>query len=89
MNRHERRARKASGLSDASPASQDVNAASPVPAERPGVLLKLFSRILLGNWVLKRVNHPDLLTILLQIAEQTGRTDAVVQITTKLHVLNR
>ena len=89
MNRHERRARKASGLSEQSPQPTAPDSLASVPPGQPSFLLKAFSRLLLANWVLKRVNHPDLLGILLQIAEQTGRTDAVVQLTTKLHLLQR
>ena len=89
MNRHQRRARKASGVSEGSGQPTTADTLTPVALGQPSFLLKAFSRLLLANWVLKRVNHPDLLGILLQIAEQTGRTDAVVQLTTKLHLLQR
>jgi hypothetical protein len=89
MNRHQRRAQKASGVSGVSGQPTTADTLTPVPQGQPSFLLKAFGRLLLANWVLKRVNHPDLLVILLQIAEQTGRTDAVVQLTTKLHLLQR
>ncbi len=89
MNRHERRARKASGVGAESPQPATTGNFETIPPGKPSFLLKAFSRLLLANWVLKRVNHPDLLGILLQIAEQTGRTEAVVQLTTKLHLLQR
>jgi hypothetical protein len=89
MNRHERRAAAKKG-GDAS-----VGAVEPAPQRNldappaPSLALRLVARVLLADWVLKRVHHPDLLAILLQIAQQVARADVVARITTALHSVPR
>lgn len=51
---------------------------------RPGLLLRMFSGILLTSWVIKRVQHPDVLVIMQQLARQTGRTEAAELVSAKL-----
>ncbi len=81
MNRHERRAnaKTADRQRDGS-----VGTPSPVPT-KSNLALRVMARILLARWVLKRVHHPDLLAILLQVAHQVGRTDAIAALTVKLY----
>jgi len=83
MNRHTRRANKTSGPTEGqkvAPAASQM----PLSTSRPGLLLRLFSGVLLARWVIKRVNHPDVLAILRQLAQQTGRTDAADFLSSKL-----
>lgn len=81
MNRHQRRAN--AKTADRQP-DGSVGTPSPV-ASKPSFALRIVARILLARWVLKRVHHPDLLTILLQVAHQVGRTDAIAALTVKLY----
>jgi hypothetical protein len=50
----------------------------------PGLFLRLISRILLSGWVLKRVQHGQVLALLADLAGQVGRTDVLIQIHEKL-----
>lgn len=54
-----------------------------VPAST-GLLLRITARVLLSSWVLKRVEHPNVLAILRELAGQVGRMDAMMQIQEKL-----
>jgi hypothetical protein len=87
MNRQQRRA------AAKSPTSPQESVGTPQQnagiAGSPSLALRLISRLLLSAWVLRRVHHPDLLGLLLQVAQQVGRTDAVVQLTTKLYSSQR
>jgi hypothetical protein len=51
--------------------------------------LRFFSRILLSNWVLKRVSHRDVVSVLLQVAKQSGRADAAARLTAKRAAADR
>jgi len=55
----------------------------PVPASG-GFFLRLIARFLLSRWVVKRVQHPHVLSILSDLAGQAGRMDAMMQIQEKL-----
>jgi hypothetical protein len=66
-----------------------ATSAPTAPRAKPGIALRLFSRLLLANWLIKRVHHPDIIGLLLQIAEQAGRSDAVAQLTLKLYAAPR
>jgi hypothetical protein len=79
MNRHERRA----SAKQVKPEGTPIAAPQPGLPQRPGLGLRLFARILLSQWVLKRVHHPDIVRILMQVAQQVGRTDAIAQLTVK------
>jgi len=48
------------------------------------LLLRMTSRFLLSSWVLKRVEHPNVLAVLRDLAGQAGRMDAMMQIQEKL-----
>lgn len=37
--------------------------------------MRIFAKVLLSQWVLKRVNHPDLRRVLASMAVQAGRPD--------------
>ena len=72
--------------------NRDTKSGSAAPgqvATRPGFLLRVFSGILLTRWVIKRVQHPDVLVIMQQLARQTGRTDAAELVTTKLRAFTK
>ncbi len=56
-------------------------------AQRPGIVVRLVARVMLAGWVLKRVSHPTVLTLLAEVARQTGRKDIVVQLDKKLQAL--
>lgn len=81
MNRHQRRA--SAKTADRQP-DGSVGTPSPIPT-KSNLALRVMARILLARWVLKRVHHPDLLAILLQVAHQVGRTDAIAALTVKLY----
>ena len=81
MNRHQRRA---SAKTADRQADGSVGTPSPIPT-KSNLALRVMARILLARWVLKRVHHPDLLAILLQVAHQVGRTDAIAALTVKLY----
>ncbi len=83
MNRHTRRANKKGEQTETS-ASVPSPPQTAVAMARPGLLLRVFSGVLLARWVLKRVNHPDILVILRQLAQQTGRTEAAEFLSVKL-----
>lgn len=52
--------------------------------EKPSLFLRFISRVLLSGWVLKRVQHGQVLAVLADLAGQTGRTDVLLQIHEKL-----
>jgi len=80
MNRHTRRANEKAGTDNDAPVSPQA----PVATNRPGLLLRVFAGILLTRWVIKRVQHPDVLVIMRQLAQQTGRADAAELLSAKL-----
>lgn len=49
-----------------------------------GFGLRFIARILLSGWVLRRVQHGQVLSLLADLAGQVGRTDVLVQIHEKL-----
>ena len=73
MNRHKRRA---AGKQPA-PATLPAPAIAPVVgySGKPGFVLRMFAKVLLSKWVLKRVNHSDIRRVLASLAAQAGRTD--------------
>ncbi len=91
MNRQQRRAaesRQRRGVSPgrdggdmSDPAQPDSGASDP---PRPGLMLRLTSKILLSGWVLRRVRHPQVLAMLREVARQSGRADIVDSLTQRL-----
>jgi len=79
MNRHERRVSAKQVKLEGTPAATPSSG----PVQRPGLALRIFARILLSQWVLNRVHHPDIVRILMQMAQQVGRTDAIAQLAVK------
>lgn len=75
MNRHKRRA----AAKQPKPAPTVAPAPSAAPAEvyasRPGLALRVFAKVLLSTWVLKRVSHPDVRKVLASLAAQAGRPE--------------
>lgn len=55
---------------------------------RPGFLLRVAARLLLSPFAIRRVNHPHVLNLLGDVARQSGRMDALLQIQAKLRVLD-
>jgi hypothetical protein len=55
---------------------------SPVVANagKPGLVLRIVAGVLCSGFVLKRVEHPDVLVMLSELARQAGRMDAVLKI---------
>ncbi len=86
MNRHKRRANARTDKAEGPPVATSPGIAKPAPVatSSPGVLLRVFGGLLLSTWVIKRVNHPDVLIVLRQLAQQTGRTEAANLLATKL-----
>ncbi len=87
MNRHTRRANETTKTETANITQPPAQAS--VATARPGLLLRVFAGILLTRWVIKRVQHPDVLVILQQLAQQTGRPDAAELLSTKLRAFTR
>jgi len=92
MNRRHRRATaKQDRVSDAAGTANytpdaGVTPVAPivgVPASS-SLLLRMTSRVLLSSWVLRRVEHPNVLAILGDLASQVGRMDVMMQIQEKL-----
>lgn len=75
MNRHKRRA----AAKQPQPAPTIAPAPGAAPADvysgRPGLVLRMFAKILLSDWVLKRVRHPDVRRVLASLAAQAGRPE--------------
>lgn len=90
MNRRYRRASAKQEKVQANPATpyapDGVTPTVPIVAKQssPGLFLRVVSRILLSGWVLKRVQHGQVLALLGDLAGQVGRTDALMQIHEKL-----
>lgn len=83
MNRRHRRA--SAKQEKAQPAYNpdgSVAPAAPIVAkpESAGLGLRIASRLLLSKWVLKRVQHRQVLGVLAELAAQSGRTDALMLI---------
>jgi len=90
MSRRDRRAmtKKNRAHGSASPAQRGFTpqpAAGPV--QPPSLALRFFARLLLARWILTRVNHPDIVRVLLQVAHQVGRDDAIAILATKTNLV--
>lgn len=88
MNRKDRRsAAKQDKERIAKLPGSPVSLTAPIVAkpERAGFMLRAMARILLSQWVLKRINHPAALYALSQIAQQAGRMDVLTQLDRKLN----
>ncbi|MBX7198918.1 MAG: hypothetical protein K1X51_06030 [Rhodospirillaceae bacterium] len=77
MNRHKRRAAAKQAQSTPEPGAALPQAVAPVetPFGKPGLVLRMFAKILLSDWVLKRVHHPDVRRALASLAAQAGRLE--------------
>ena len=85
MNRRDRRAAKKTPTPEPSAPGKPLPMAPVVAAdERPGVLLRVFARLLLSSFVVKRTNNPQVLRMLREVARQAGRMDALLRIQAKL-----
>lgn len=92
MNRKERRAAEKQDQERPRNISQPgVDGIAPIVAKPENVsfALRVSARILLSDWVLKRVNHPHVLLALSQLAEQSGRMDALMKLDHKLRQSNQ
>lgn len=88
VNRQERRANeKKEKLVKGDPSAPLPTMPVVGAAQRPGIVVRAFAKVLLAGWVLKRVSHPTVLSLLAEIARQTGRKDIVVQLDKKLQAL--
>ena len=81
MNRHDRLTAEKQGHTPGPTTATPGNAGA---ATRPSLALRIVSKALLAKWVLDRVHHPDLIAILIQVAHQVGRADAIARLTVKL-----
>jgi hypothetical protein len=70
MNRKQRRQAKVLNK----PASA-TSAAALAPITPPGLLLRVFAKVVLSPWVLNRVQHPDVEHALAGIADQVGKPE--------------
>ena len=74
MNRQQRRA-AAKSKSKGSPRPEDRKVPENSTAAKPGLVLRLFAKIVLTPWVLNRVKHADVERLLAGVAVQTGRPE--------------
>lgn len=88
MNRHDRRSADRAGR-------QSENVVPPAPAAaladgvKPRFFLRLVSGILLSNFVLNRVHHPQVLKLLREVAKESRRTDAMLKIQARMSMPSR
>lgn len=74
MNRHKRRAAAKQVQTTPAPDSAAAPLTEVYP-DKPGLVLRVFATVLLSNWVLKRVHHPDIRRVLGSLAAQAGRPE--------------
>lgn len=95
MNRRTRRSaeKKAKNTPTTTPVSAPNKPlpTAPVVADpgRPGMFLRIVAKVLLSRFALKRVNHAQVLHLLREVARQSGRMDALMQIQEKLKLNER
>ncbi len=85
MNRKERRSAEKKQRAGRGDAGEEISPVAPIVGapEEPGVLLRIVAHVLLAQWVLKRVKHPQVLALLSEVARQAGRLDLISQIDKK------
>jgi hypothetical protein len=93
MNRHQRRAQAKAGVKplpgpaekaadeNDRPVAGTAGRGQPsgIP-RRPGILLRVFARILLSKWVVNRLRHPEAERLVISFAREAGRHDVADQI---------
>jgi hypothetical protein len=93
MNRRDRRAaaKQDKDQPGQAYAPDGVKPVAPIMAKptAPSLFLRLVAKILLSRWVLKRVQHGQVLAVLGDLAGQVGRTDVLMQIHEKLRQAGR
>ena len=97
MNRRERRS-AAKIKRPAAPGGQQIPQvtigakpdpeAAPGPQAKPGLVLRLFAKILLAPWVLKRVRHADVERLIAGVAMQAGRPDIAADLLNRIALRN-
>ncbi|MBY0509858.1 MAG: hypothetical protein K2P94_06865 [Rhodospirillaceae bacterium] len=56
--------------------------------EKPSFLLRVMAKVLLSQWVINRVTHPQILMILGSVARQVGRMDIIMKLHAKSQDMN-
>lgn len=86
MNRHQRRGNEKKGTAEIRTPGPQPQQAFPVMQDpgKPSLALRVLARVILSRFVLKRVNHPQVLFMLAEVARQARRMDAAAYIQTKL-----
>jgi len=78
MNRRQRRSAaktKRYPRPEQQEAPQDIPEVKPGSDARPGLVLRLFAKILLAPWVLKRIRNADVERLIAGVAVQAGRPE--------------
>ena len=66
----------------------DLPEAKPVPEATLGLVLRVFAKILLAPWVLKRVRHGDVERLIAGVAVQAGWPDIVADLLNRIALRN-
>ena len=56
------------------------------PEVKPGFLLRLFAKIVLAPWILKRVHHAAVERLLAEVAVQAGRPEVAMSLLNRIAV---
>jgi len=91
MNRRQRRTAaktKRYALPGQREAPQVDTEVKPGPEAKPGVVLRLFAKILLAPWVLKRIRHADVERLIAGVAVQAGRPEVAANILNRIALRN-
>lgn len=68
--------------------SNDLPEEKPVPEATPGLVLRVFAKVLLAPWVLKRVRHADVERLIAGVAGQAGRPDIAADLLNRIALCN-
>jgi len=79
-----RRQRRVSAKTPAKPGQPSHATSVETGQASPTLALRLAARLLLSAWVLRRVQSPQIFSMLRQVAIQAGRDDAVLRIDERL-----
>jgi len=51
---------------------------------KPGILVRIFAKMVLAPWVLKRVHHADVERLLASVAIQAGRPEVAMNLLSRI-----
>lgn len=67
---------------------KDTPEAKTVTTAKPGLVLRLFAKVLLAPWVLKRVRHADVERLIAGVAVQAGRPEIAAELLNRIALRN-